>query len=119
MRSLGGFVLFSVVFLVSSYLFIFYLTKTILLGNTGVYTASSIEWISFVIMVYSLLSSIYFITGSSQSKNKKGEYVAVLNGQEVEKASSLDELWKILEQKGIDLSRVDVTFRPEKKTKNN
>jgi len=120
MRSAGGFALFSVVFLISSYVFIFYLTRTILSVSTApyynetstVYTAT--EWIPFVIMVYSLLFSVYFLTGSSQSKNSKGEYVAIVNGQEVMKASSLDELWKVLEARGIDLSRVNVTFRPKK-----
>jgi len=120
MRSAGGFALFSVVFLISSYVFIFYLTRTILSVSTApyytetstVYTAT--EWIPFVIMVYSLLFSVYFLTGSSQSKNSKGEYVAIVNGQEVMKASSLDELWKVLEARGMDLSRVNVTFRPKK-----
>ena len=115
MRSAGGFAIFSVVFLISSYVFIFYLTRTILSVSTApYYTETSTEWIPFVIMVYSLLFSVYFLTGSSQSKNSKGEYVAIVNGQEVMKASSLDELWKVLEARGIDLSRVNVTFRPKK-----
>jgi|ADKI01.1.fsa_nt_gi hypothetical protein len=120
MRSAGGFALFSVVFLISSYVFIFYLTRTILSVSTAPYYTetstvyTTTEWIPFVIMVYSLLFSVYFLTGSSQSKNSKGEYVAIVNGQEVMKASSLDELWKVLEARGIDLSRVNVTFRPKK-----
>jgi hypothetical protein len=120
MRSAGGFAIFSVVFLISSYVFIFYLTRTILSVSTAPYYTetstvyTTTEWIPFVIMVYSLLFSVYFLTGSSQSKNSKGEYVAIVNGQEVMKASSLDELWKVLEARGIDLSRVNVTFRPKK-----
>ncbi|MEM0118356.1 MAG: hypothetical protein QXV32_07895 [Conexivisphaerales archaeon] len=48
---------------------------------------------------------------NSKKRMREGAYVAILDGNVIGEAASLDELWELLESKDVDYSKLKVTFR--------